>query len=444
MQLRPLLGHIVLAALVSAVYLYCYIVFLNPFFEYAGFALYRREPGFLALALVFAILPVLLYTGVRQLSSILAAFVYVMLYIPIILTFAIGSAQPTNHIVLVQIVFMVGMALIFLVDRVAIENPFNFEIDVDLFRWLLALTAAATAYMLFVYRGNLRLVSFDAAVYELRSANADLGAGMLTRYLSSWLSNVMVPLCLAYGLFARRYIYFLLGSAACVILYMATAAKIMILLPVVYLAFYVVFSSGRIYSFYPLLAGGLSVFIAAMTALGSLGGLSFIIASIFLNRTIGSGGQVTVAYYDFFSFFPQTNFSHINLVQMVTGAYPYAGRGVGQVVGQYVYDPLMNANANFWATDGIAALGLVGVLVASVAFAAVLAVMNTLTREVNPLFVLLCFVPFITQILNTSLFSSLWSGGGFFVLLFFVLHGRKQVAPRSERRAVLEVAAPAT
>ena len=111
-----------------------------------------------------------------------------------------------------------------------------------------------------------------------------------------------------------------------------------------------------------------------------------------------------------------------NAINKLTDAYPYGELGVGQVVGQYYFAPLMNANASFWATDGLAAMGLTGVVLASIACALVFVAMNTLTADYDTLFVSLAFLPFLTILMNQSLFSSMWSGGGFFLLLFFVFN----------------------
>ena len=88
----------------------------------------------------------------------------------------------------------------------------------------------------------------------------------------------------------------------------------------------------------------------------------------------------------------------------------------------------MNANANFWATDGIAAMGLPGVALISVAATLLLALINTVTRQYDRLFATLCFLPFVITLLNQSLFSSFWSGGAFFLIVFFALN-RRVAAP---------------
>lgn len=424
MRLRSYLINSGLALVYAAIYVQCYVWILNYYFDYAGFALYPRDTMFLTLAYVIAVLPTFCYRGWRTISSVISVFVYALLYIPIILSFALGSSRSIAEVVLIQLTFMFCMCLLFLADSIVVKNPLYLQTRWELVRPLLAVTIAFTLYMLVVYRGNLHFVSFGPAIYEQRSANAELGAGILARYLSSWLSTVCVPLCLAYGLVGRNYKYFAAGSVACVTLYMASASKVVILLPLVYIGFYVVFSSGRVRVFYPTLVSALSLILAALLKVTTLGSMTFLISSLLLYRTIGNGGQLAVAYYDFFSFYPSTDYSHVMGLSLLTHPYPYGADGIGQVIGKFYWNADVNANASFWATDGIAAMGLFGVAIISVFCAFVFILMNSLTRAYDKRFVALCFIPFIMTLLNASLFSSLWSGGAIFLLLYFLLNKR--------------------
>jgi hypothetical protein len=126
-------------------------------------------------------------------------------------------------------------------------------------------------------------------------------------------------------------------------------------------------------------------------------------------------------YYEYFSTHPKTYYSHIGPVNFFTQSYPYHDLGLGQVVGQYFWSSDMNANANFWATDGFAAMGLAGIAFISVIMFLLLVVTNMVTKNINRLFVLLLFVPIIGSVTNTSLFSTMWSGGGFFMIIVITL-----------------------
>ena len=440
MRARTYVLNAVLALAYAGAYVLSYVQFLNYQFGYFGFDLYSRPTGFLVLSLALSVAPVLCYRGFRALSSVLATFTYLLLYVPIVLTFALGSSRPLDEIVVIQATFALCMGALFLADVVIVENPFDLQVRANLAKWVLVVTALSTLYMLFVYRGNLRLVSF-AEVYDQRSANEGLGEGLVMRYVSAWLYTVMIPLCLAYGLVTRNWKYFWFGTAACVTIYLATAAKGAIVLPAVYLGAFALFARNRLRNVFALLSISLAALMIALLIVRDTGSVAFWASSLILMRTIGVGGLLTRSYYDFFLTHEHTAYTHIGIIGKIAGGYPFGDLQVGQAVGQYYWSWDMNANANFWATDGIAALGMLGVVVATILCMGLFMVINSVTRTHDKLFGVLCFLPFLVQLFNSSLLSSVWSGGGLLLIVFFLLSAGIEKAPPPRAPDAEEMAA---
>jgi hypothetical protein len=432
MRLRSYVVNVGFALAYALIFWWCYVAFLNGQLESFGYDLYRHDTGFIAMSVLVAIAPILCYRGTRALSSIVAVMIYIALYVPIILMFALGSPRHPDEILRTQLAFFIGMCLIFLADAADIRNPFQLSVRRNLMPMVVVLTAASTGYILLVYGNSLSFSSFGDDLYAQRAANEGLGSGLITRYVSSWLMTVLSPLCVGYGLFAKRYRYVWAGAVASLVLYMAAANKIAILLPIASVGLYVVMRN-RLSPVFPTIVGAVVAAVAALMVISPMPGTPlFLATAILLNRTIGNGGQITMTYYDFFSAHPQTNYAHVNGLNLLTPPYPYGDVPIGQVVGQFYWSPFMNANANFWATDGIAAIGAPGILVASVACVATLAALNAITREFDHGFVAVAFLPFITVLLNQSLFSSVWSGGAFFLAVFFLFARRDM--PRAVAR----------
>lgn len=418
-QLAPF-GNLLVALVFACVYWVCYVEFLNPWFAYAGFPLQTRDIQFLLVSLAIAAAPILTYRGVRAVSSVISVFIYLLLYVPIVLTFALGSPLPIGRIVAIQLTFMASMCVLFLTDAAVIRNPFALSTRHNFARTVLGFTMITALYVVSVYRTSLAFVSF-ADVYAQRLATTDIGVDVVTRYLFAWLSSVLVPICLAYGLVRRKPVYVIVATAACLIFYMAVALKITILLPVLFVGFYAVFSKRRLAALFPAMAIGISITALILLAVTRPGrGSPFLLAGLFLSRTVGNGGMITMAYYDFFTTHPQTAYTHIHGIMEMTGAYPYGALSLGEVVGRFYWSQDMDANANFWATDGLAAAGLIGVPLITVLCALTMAVMNSVTDRFDRLFTAMCFLPFIVSLLNRSLFSSIWSGGAAFAILFFL------------------------
>lgn len=426
MRLRRVAWHLALALTFCGVYVTCYVYFLNKWFAYAGFVMYARDGSFWAVSIVLATLPIVCYNGYRAVSSAVAVFLYLLLYVPIVLTFAFGSQRQPGEIILVQSVLMVCMCALFFADRIVVRTPVDLRIGVDLVPWIFALTVASIAFIFVAYRGHLRLVSFGADVYVQRAESDEIGIGLIGRYTSSWMNSILIPICLAYGLVARKRKYFIAGFVGCVLMYLAVAAKIAILLPGIYAALFFFLRRGRLNAIFPVMVIGLSVVLLSLLAItNEWGGLPFVASSLLMNRTIGNAGQLTLAYFDFFQSHPQTLYTHVHGIREITGAYPYGGKELGEVVGQFYFDGETNANANFWATDGFAALGLSGLFFSTAAVFLLLMVLNSVTRSYDKLFTFLCLVPLLLWLLNTSLFTAIWSGGALFLTLFFLCNERR-------------------
>ena len=434
--------HALVALLYSAVYIATYNRYLSEHFGYAGFTPYDRAPGFLLWSVVLTVLPVLFYRRVQGVAGVIAVLIYYILYVPIVLTFALGSSKAIDEIMILQMLFCLSMAALFAADWVAIRPPINLRTKLNLLPPTLVLTIGITIWVVVEYWGNLRFVSFGAAVYEQRFANAELGTGIVIRYLSSWLSMLFAPLCLAFGIVARRPFYFVVGTAACVVTYLATAAKFALLLPLFFLAVAAVFGGGRLRWLFPATCLLLSGAVVLLSRVQPGESAAFLVSSLLLYRILGNSGLLTVLYYDFFTFFPQTNYTHINIVGSVLGSYPYGNQGLGQVIGDFFFNDRTNANANFWATDGFAAAGALGLVAVSVLVAILFVAINAVTRGYNRHFVVLCFLPFTLSLLNTSVFSTLWSGGGLLLLAFFVFNRHDatiaEAVSRGEPRSLLD------
>ena len=407
-SLRLLIGF-----LYSLLFYYGYIHYLNHYFAYAGFDLVkdRIENGtFEVITLLICIVPLFSYRSRHlAISNFLSVFVYYILYVPIIITFFLGLEETMGNIIGLEILFMLGMSLLFFASRFHL-NVITFPSKLDLFKVILVLSILCSLYIAFTYRNNLKLVSFDK-VYDQRFANEDLGSGVITRYLSTWLSKFMLPICLAFGLFSKKRVYFIVGTIGCIIIYMATASKSQILLPIITFLLYRLLKNKSLNHVFVLL--GLSI--SFLLVIGLAQDFNFF-NSILWSRTIGFGGMLTMKYHDFFLTHPITYYSHINLVNGISNMYPYH-KDIGQVVGSFYWSEKMNANANFWATDGFAALGSVGIIFSSIIMFFILVIFNSISKKYNSLFLLLILLPCIMSFLNTSVFSSLWSGGAIFIFL---------------------------
>jgi hypothetical protein len=164
--------------------------------------------------------------------------------------------------------------------------------------------------------------------------------------------------------------------------------------------------------------------IAVMTALT---GLSLIVdvdevpglqtlLSLVLMRTAGTTGYLTGLYYDFFQANPLTYFTHLRIFSLAgVGVY---NQQLGVIIGRtYTTSSDICMNANFWATDGLAALGLLGIPVISAVLAVVLYAIDTASQRHRMELVVTSLLPILLLMCNISIFTTLLTGGLIFWLL---------------------------
>ncbi|MGE0458959.1 MAG: hypothetical protein AB7O56_12235, partial [Bauldia sp.] len=141
-------------------------------------------------------------------------------------------------------------------------------------------------------------------------------------------------------------------------------------------------------------------------------------------RTLGIQGAMAGVYADFFTANPHTYWSHVNFVATLIN-YPYT-LPLGYVIGTHLVGGAgFNANASFWVTDGIAAFGYAGIVLIGGVFGFLLAIANRLVPADRLVFGALLAIPFVMFLANTSLFTSLITGGGLLIAIL-LLYGAPQ------------------
>lgn len=409
-----IISNIILAIIYSLVFRYGYINFLNENFEYAGFTLINTEfDRHFLLNLFLAVMPIIFYRGLVRISSFFSIFIYLVLYIPIIFTFYLGLQRDIIQVDLINVLFSIGMIIIFQADKFYLNINFVKTNLFNPYKVIYYFTIFSSLYILFIYRNNLNFVSFED-VYIQRFSNANIGTDFFTVYILSWLSYIMAPYCLAIGLICKKWNYIFIALTACLIIYMSTAAKSVLLFPLISTSLFLLYRRGRIKKLFSFLVRSLIIILGLSLFTGNNP-----ITSLIWFRTIGNGGFLTMHFYDFFSKFPKTYYSNIRIINLITNSYPYDSPELGLVVGSYYWTEDAGANANFWATDGIASVGLPGIILSSCFIFFVFFIINSITRKYNQLFILLCYMPFIFSVTNMSLFTSLFTGGA--ILMSFLL-----------------------
>lgn len=395
---------------------FAYVAYIHPTFEYAHYIYLPPQPAALLATYVLAWLPIVAYRPSIAPAQAAVALIYTLSYVPIQLSLLFSVEMAYSRLAGIQVMLAISMMVLFALAntgrqlaRQRVSRFANLDYIIG------ALASMSVVLLLVSNAGHMRLVSFED-VYDLRFDAAAVEQSPAADYLISWLSYCFVSYLYARGLVHKKWIYLAAGFAASFLIYAATGAKSAILLLPITLVLSWLFKSGR--DFLPLLLRTMVVTIIAGAVLLPDEGLGKWIKSIVFVRILGTSGWAASKYLEHFGAEGLTYYTHIGPINALTGAYPYGNLSLGQIIGlEYSGSAEANFNASFWASDGFAALGPVGVLVITPVIAGVLYLVNRSTSYLDSRFVVLWMGGFFIALLNVPLSTALLSGGGLIVCL---------------------------
>lgn len=389
---------------------------LSVFWTYLGFSYRPLRPVAVVLTILFAALPAALLSSTpRSLVPFAAWLLYFTLFMPaMIIPQFQGWLAPSQSVPLFVTTW--ASTILFIVLARSIRRPISLpRTSVRVF-WPAIMIALVTFNLaiIIVFGRSLKLVGFED-VYEQRFASQFGLGGVAIIYVLSNLASAFNPFLIATGIAQKNYWRVLLGIFGQVLVYAAIAGKIVLFSIVVVAATFLVFDrSGRLRPI-RLAVGMLSVALLGLPLMAIYnpngGQLMHFIDLLYL-RTLYMPGVTTGAYFDFFSQYPITYFSHSLLGRFLI-EYPYGNISVGEIVGSYIVPgSAINYNANFIASDGITGLGIIGIPVVVVLAVLVLRTIEKIVGRVDRRVVCASFMPFLMLLADGSLFTALVTGGG--------------------------------
>ncbi len=407
-----------------------YVNFLTTY-DYLGFTYDPDSAWYMLVAPLLAIISSLwLPVEVARLSHWMLWLLFWLLYAPVVMLVPLQTI-PAQAKWTFLACLLVSFALTSLCSRLKWRLPALRGVDSRLGKLVLwGLYAGLFSMVLTAFRGHLQLVSF-ADVYTLRSENSDLSEAGLVGYALANLAWALNPYLIAKGLVERQKPSLWIGLAGQVVLYSTLGQKGVLLSTVVIVGAY--YGMLRAPVIKAVAISRIMVMACAIPMIPVLMGLADdrstvvrqLVVLVYM-RTLAMAAAATGMYINFFQSHPLTYYSHINVVSLFVH-YPYQ-MSLGQVIGFDLVAKDLNANANFYATDGYAALGAVGIVLIGPILGLFLSVANAMTAR-SLRVACAAFVPFVMIVSNSSLFTSLLSGGGFLLLLVVYAHGNSNPRP---------------
>ena len=421
----------VVSILYSISFIWGYIVWIYPTWDYLGYSyneIYTNDYSYLCIIVVICTIPTLwMPTMLSRPSMIVYWMLYLMTFIPMIIGVSLSNHFTTNEIFR----FNFFALLSFFITGVGYHiKLYNFRASLlnrrIFWNYFSIITLIFFGYTIFIFRNSLTFVGIFASnssdLYEFRFSGRDIEVQYpLVGYAILWLSGAFFPFILAIGIVNNKKIMILISIIGQIILYMTMANKAFILS---------IFFMGIVYYFMKKtknFGATLSMFLCFFTFLFTFSQEYFIddlkliffpFTSLFLIRTIGVSSLTSSLYYDFFKNHPYTYYSHVSIFNKFI-TYPYKDEMIGVVIGEhYTSISRYNVNANMYITDGLVALGLIGMPIVGVACCIIFYFIDSVSKNHNILFTSLLLSYAGLNMMNVSLFTSIISGGLFFTVIF--------------------------
>ena len=409
----------------SLVYIVVYDLAFNGFvfklFHYMGIDYIPMPATTYMIWAIISIFPILFYKGIKVLSSFFTIFLYIMVYIPfvhaIFTMWGIDTFTKFTYSLLMSFLFSLYFCIgtsntIFKNIIIAPQIPF---------KWVEFFTILLTAILVITNIGSMHFVNIftqSDLMYELRAQNAENaeGGSTILAYIKGALFGAFYPFLLINYLGEKKWLKTALITAAYFLLFMIDMQKLTFFMPfaLIALCFFIKRQRNafnmRLHSTVMYLFSAASIGIINMKDEVIQLGAGFIV----ILRTTAVAGWLTQYYLRFFSVNdkPYTLYSHINIINLLTDYYPYADS-----LGKTVAYGSQNANANFLLTDGVAAAGIFGLLLIGLVFYVLLHILNSISYRYRLSDLLVIFLPTLSYILNTSLFTTLLSNGLLILIL---------------------------
>ncbi|MCV3210549.1 hypothetical protein OHD62_29615 [Mesorhizobium sp. YC-39] len=403
-------------------FMHAYITWGSVTFYYFGLWYnYDIDKALLAygiIALFGCILPI----SINRYSEFACWIIYLIIFIPAILCVSLQGYTSFSDVTLMLALAVSFMAMVYIPRVLTFRQYFvmrRFQTEWFLF-FFIGIYFAAIAYYFYEFRGMLTFSNFDD-IYTQRALFAAAAPSALAAYLTGWLTNAMNPYLIAVGLFDRTRRWVLpIAIAGQVLVFMAFAGKAMLVMLFVVVGFYLfALKDGRIMvARLALGAATLALTVSALLVATDYQptGLALQAVAVIFLRTLALQGAMVGVYADVFSDSPLTYWSHANIINLFI-EYPYKAP-LGVVVGMRVAGgDGFNANSSFWASDGVAAYGMTGVIIVGIVFGVLLSLANKLVTPERLPFAATMSIPFLMAVANVPLLTGLVTGGGFFLVV---------------------------
>ncbi|MBC7215026.1 MAG: hypothetical protein H5U28_07425 [Burkholderiaceae bacterium] len=370
-------------------------------------------------------------------SSLFAIVIYLFVYLPALVLYAGRGGSIFNiHELFLLISMTIGFCIVAKIPRRMGKFRSKAEGCRAFDNNALIIFSSIISFLLmgYIFANNyqtMRFAGLDEIYLQRDLGRVDLNktSGLLLGYSKTYLSYLFAPIIFSYGLWRNALRYKIFGFSIFLFCYAIAAERSIFIYPYVIYIISAFVKRGGV-DVFPFLIKYLttsSVIIILISIFYEWNYLLEIIGFLFFTRLIATPGQFVGDYYEYFSdkgYLFWSNFRGLDLLFSPPSHFqgdslwPY----LGWIVGRDLYGINSNLNASFWATDGIAAAGPIGLIFISIVLSIYLYFLDVSSSFWPRQFVIPLAFPLAFVITNGALLTTFVSYGGLaliFILLFF-------------------------
>jgi len=423
-SLSPRVRFVLVVVVYIGVFLMTYRTLVAPIYEYWGLGYNDVPLLYILSSWVLGILPAFWISDrINKPSDLFCIILYLLIYIPplfVVYHSTIPYFEPED-VLLLNVNLFIGMMLVMFIPRRPCLAIQRIPLSAPFFIFITTTFALSlVVYLLFTIGQHAKFTLDFHEIYEIRAQISSVASSegySMASYATNWLSGFFIPLCFAIGIKCNKKPLVIIGLIAPFFLYSLTAMKGTLFTPFYMLLIYFLLKYRR-NSF----AIFITLFYIAILLFGTV--ISFFLSqesvtkyvAMVHTRTFSVPAQLIGQYFDFFSKNQVTYLSHVKGFNMLFD-YPY-GTDIAHLIGTYYYDVFdLGSNAAFWAADGLAGFGLIGIILLSFVSGTVLWLLDSFTREFDVNFMALLCAYIVIAFSCVSIFTTILSCGLLFVLV---------------------------
>lgn len=388
-----------------------YVRFVYKLYNYMGFTLDFNLFKYLFSILFFIVIFLILPKDKDKPSSIFLQLHLIIIIMPMLTIYAFMN-ESTVFFILSMLVFIFECIMLRWLPRVKIPRIKNSK------RILYLMLIGITVFVYFSMlkaNGIPSLKALDISnVYSIRGT---VEYPFLMSYLVNWQAKVINPFLITTAYLNKNKKLFILSITLQIVLYLITAHKSYLLIPLAILFVIKVVEKWDFLKISSLSAAVGVIFLMISYYVSQ----SLVLASLFLRRLLFVPAQIKFYYYDFFSENEFMYFSQGTIGKIFGLDYPYEMNSA-KIIGEiYFGSPDTNANTGYIA-DAYANMGIFGMFIIALLFILILVLIDSLSIKVGRELTIGLSIFSILALNDVALLTTLLTGGMLFLLVILYLY----------------------